>query len=76
MTHRIRFTPINEQAVPTCWNCGRPVEGPTEATFIYRQPAFALVDRWRRCSCGAYQNVQAPHNITIEAYERKDRNAS
>lgn len=73
-SHRIRFTPLDQSASPACWNCGRPVDGPAEATFIYRRPSFALVDRWRRCACGAYQNAQAPHEITIERYERREEN--
>lgn len=69
--HRIRFTPLDEtQAPPRCWNCGRPVFGHTEATFIYPREEHALVDQWIECECGAYQNVAHPHRITIEDYKR------
>jgi len=58
------------QEPPRCWNCGKAVGGPAEATFIYPRQRHALIDRWLRCECGAYQNTSLRHEIRIESYRR------
>jgi len=68
---RIRFIPVESaEEAPLCWNCGKAVAGPAEATFIYPRQRQVLVDRWLRCECGAYQNTSRRHEITIEGYKR------
>jgi len=68
---RIRFIPVESaEEAPLCWNCGKAVAGPAEATFIYPRQRHVLVDRWLRCECGAYQNPSRRHEITIEGYKR------
>lgn len=70
---RIRFIPVESaQPAPPCWNCGKAVVGPVEATFIYPRQQHVLVDRWLRCDCGAYQNVSGPQQITIQKYARDE----
>ncbi len=70
---RIRFIPVEgADDAPRCWNCGKPVAGPVEATFIYPRTTHAVVDRWRQCECGAYQNASGPHQISIESYTREE----
>jgi hypothetical protein len=71
--HRIQFTPgEGGNQAPECWNCGKTLHGPVEATFLHPRPSHVLVDRWMQCECGAYQNSAQPHRITIEDYKRKD----
>lgn len=64
---RIRFIPVVElEETPACWNCGQQAEGPLRASFLYRRHELALLEEWRKCECGAYQNSVQTHRIEVE----------
>jgi hypothetical protein len=65
---RIRFIPLesDELEQPACWHCGRTLFGPLAARYMYRRRGRAIVEEWRICVCGAYQNSARLHDIEIE----------
>jgi sarcosine oxidase delta subunit len=55
-----------------CWHCGLAVAGRRMARYLYPgdRPRTAIVEDWHACSCGAYQNVRRPTEITVSSLAR------
>ena len=54
------------EETPACWNCGRTADGPPRASFLYRRAEVALLEEWRKCECGAYQNSVQTQRIEVD----------
>ena len=69
---RIVMRPIGTPPPTVCWHCGATIDkkGTRAARYIYRAeaPLTAVVEDWIHCACGAYQNLRALNEISIETF--------